>query len=397
MQNTDKKGKSNPKRLLFFVGSPLTSTALIYRVGILAEYLKKDGYDVKITAVGDDYYNKEKEIKVKGQDITIVGQAHYKILKEDKIPLSSLEYLKEIFKTIKEFRKTARDFKPDIIQTFASTPASLFLAYSLKNKYNLAMDIDDLTVEQAKRAGRAGIAIKVLDFLESFIPKRIKFVSVNSDFLKKKYPKSIKIPNMIETNKFRLNLTEAEKEKIRKKYGISKDAIAFMSSISLYHGHFDILNYIKENKKKFVFIGGGEGESRLKEEIKRKGLENKITITGKLPQEEVIKILNSLKIGILPLWDEPIHLARHPLKLLEYLASGICVVACNVGEVKNCLNEENSILVRAGDMKALIEKAENAKNTEKLSLNGIKAVKKFDASNLIKDWEKFYDRILSTF
>jgi len=198
-----------------------------------------------------------------------------------------------------------------------------------KPKYKITIDIDDLVVGQAKKAGKKGITLKILNLLEEYIPKKMKIISVCSDFLRKKYPNSIKIPNMIETKKFRLNLKESEKKIVRKKYNIDKNTIAFMSSITFYHGHFEILDYIKQSHGKFVFIGGGEGEEKLKKEIKTKNLHDKIVITGKIPQKEVIKILNSVKMGILPLWNEPIHLARHPLKLLEYLASGICIVVQN--------------------------------------------------------------------
>jgi len=385
---------NNKPRILFFVGSPITSTALIARVGILAKYLIKDGYEVKITCVGDDYYNLDKKICFEDQTIEIIGQSHYYIRNNEKIPLSAPKYLLEIFKTIHRFKKFAKDYKPDIIQTFASTPVSLFIAYHLKSKYNVSMDIDDLTVEQAKKAGRSGAIIKLLDFLEKYIPKQIRLISVNSDFLKDRYPNSVKIPNMFETKRFRLKLNEKEKNKIRKKYNIDKNTIAFMSSISLYHGHFQMLKHIKNTNKKFIFIGGGEGETKLKEEIKKLGIEKQIVITGKIPQIEAIKIMNSLKIGILPLWDEPIHLARHPLKLVEYLASGLCVTACNVGEVKYCINNKNGILVPPGDIKALIDKSVSIKNTDKLAMKGLKKADDFDASKLIKDWEQFYDRIL---
>jgi glycosyltransferase involved in cell wall biosynthesis len=270
------------------------------------------------------------------------------------------------------------------------------VALRARRKHRVIADVDDLLVAQAKAAGTGSLILKLLELVELGIPRRLKHVTVNSRYLNAVFPRAVKIPNMIPTADFQLNLGDTEKNAIKTRYGIDEKTIAFVSTVTLYHGHFDLLNAIAEHNRKFVFVGGGEGEARLRAEIRRNGLDGKIVCTGPLPHDEVIRILNVVRVGILPMSNSPVHLARHPLKLLEYMAAGLCVVASRVGEAEELLREGAGVLVESGDMDALIREACAVEHPEQYSKAAMDTVRRFDVERVTEDWQALYERVLQT-
>lgn len=56
------------------------------------------------------------------------------------------------------------------------------------------------------------------------------------------------------------------------------------------------------------------------------GLPRNVSLKGTVAYEEIPAILRSARIGLLPLSDVPVNRGRSPMKLYEYLASGLSVV-----------------------------------------------------------------------
>ena len=383
-------------RLLFFVGSPLTSTALFYRAGVLAQHLDKNRFETMVVSVADRREDVGRTLTMGGLPIRTVGVGHYLLSDGQKTPLSPVQYALEVTRTLRRVAAVARDFQPDIVQTFSSLPVSLFVAWRARRKYRVVADVDDLLVAQARATATSRLTLKLLELVELGIPRRLQHVTVNSRYLNTLFPRAVRIPNMIRVADFQLTLGAAERNAIKARYGIDEATIAFVSTVTLYHGHFEILDAIAKGNRKFVFVGGGEGEARLRDAIRRQGLEDRIVCTGHLPHAEVIRILNVVRVGILPMSNSPVHLARHPLKLLEYMASGLCVVASKVGEAEELLRDGTGVLVAPGDMDALIRAACAVTNPEHYSRAAVATVQRFDVARITRDWEDLYARVLQT-
>jgi glycosyltransferase involved in cell wall biosynthesis len=75
----------------------------------------------------------------------------------------------------------------------------------------------------------------------------------------------------------------------------------------------------------------------------------------KVPSQEVPLWLRALDVGIIPYPDQPhIALAASPLKLFEYAAAGLPIVATDLPSTRLVLkNEESALLVPPGDAAAL--------------------------------------------
>jgi glycosyltransferase involved in cell wall biosynthesis len=91
-------------------------------------------------------------------------------------------------------------------------------------------------------------------------------------------------------------------------------------------------------------VGDGPGRARLEAAGAR--------VTGALPHAEVPAALARAEIGIAPYAaDAPPYFS--PLKLFEYLAAGLAVVAAEIPGVTELVDERTAVLVPPGDPEAL--------------------------------------------
>jgi len=140
---------------------------------------------------------------------------------------------------------------------------------------------------------------------------------------------------------------------------------------------------------KFVIIGDGEEREKLEYLIKKHNLEEKIILTGAMP--DAWKYLKAFDIFILPSIKE-----GFPWTILEAMAAGIPVIATNVGAVPEIIeNNENGILIEPRDPKIIAESIEKLINNkdliEKFSQNGKKTViEKFNLQEMIKKYEELF-------
>jgi len=100
---------------------------------------------------------------------------------------------------------------------------------------------------------------------------------------------------------------------------------------------------------KFLILGGGKLETELKELAQELGIWNMVIFGGK--KDEVIPYIKSMNIGVLTSDSE-----GFPNVVLEYMASGIPVVATDGGGTKELIkNGLTGILVPPGDYKGIAE------------------------------------------
>jgi len=80
----------------------------------------------------------------------------------------------------------------------------------------------------------------------------------------------------------------------------------------------------------FLIIGEGEGLVELEDTANKLGIKSKIRFTGKVPYLEVPQYIRSADLAILPFPNISWWSVSSPLKLMEYLAMGIPVVATDI-------------------------------------------------------------------
>ncbi len=108
-----------------------------------------------------------------------------------------------------------------------------------------------------------------------------------------------------------------------------------------------------------LHLVGGEGEkiSQLREKARRLGVEGRIMFHGQVSPLEVRTHLSRAAVAVLPLTNDLISACfTSPLKLFEYMAAGIPIVASDLPSVREILTGgEDALLVPPADPAALAQ------------------------------------------
>lgn len=237
-------------------------------------------------------------------------------------------------------------------------------------------------------------------FIKIFLGKELKIVC-NSEGTRKQiaqdgFANSIAVPNGVDLKEFE---TMGDKFEIRKKLEIPLDKKIVMyvghlyewkgvgvvlESAKLFHNNEDIIFYI---------LGGDEEERKeYKIKITNEGIKNVVLLGHKL-KKEIPKYLKSADVLLLPniaTTEESISYTS-PIKMFEYMASGVPILASSLPSIREVLSEENSFLIEQNNPNALamgIEKLLNDKVfAEHISHNAEKDVKKYT-------WDAYAQKIL---
>lgn len=119
-------------------------------------------------------------------------------------------------------------------------------------------------------------------------------------------------------------------------------------------------------------VGGGEYYQELAQYVIDKGLNKKITFTGRVPYSRLLDITASADAGLCLF--EPISLSYEfalPNKLFEYIMAGIPTIATDLPQIRNIINTDKvGVLVpkdlKINDIITAIEKIRNLDNRKKM-------------------------------
>ena len=105
---------------------------------------------------------------------------------------------------------------------------------------------------------------------------------------------------------------------------------------------------------RLVVAGDGPLRGDLERSLEQRGLRARAVITGLLPHEEIPALIRQFDIAVAP-YPRPGHAFYFsPLKLFEYMACGIAVVAPELGQISELVRHGGTgWLYPPGDLKAL--------------------------------------------
>lgn len=134
--------------------------------------------------------------------------------------------------------------------------------------------------------------------------------------------------------------------------------IVFMGSFFPWHGVEVLLRAFGEvsarrPEVRLRLIGDGVSRASCEALARSLGLERQVSFTGWLPYHEVARLLRGASIGVAPYL--PVELFYFdPVKVLDYMAAGLAVVASDQGQIREMLDEGRcGVLVPPGDCAAL--------------------------------------------
>ncbi|MDR2694675.1 MAG: glycosyltransferase [Chitinispirillales bacterium] len=172
-----------------------------------------------------------------------------------------------------------------------------------------------------------------------------------------------------------------------------------------HHNFLEIASRIKtkiSGDVKFIIVGGKvPGHEKyydeMIDEIKRKGLDGCLTVTGNIKQEEVAAVMAVASVLVhAPDWEEALGGV-----VLEAMAMGVAVVAYDCGGIGECFTDgESGYLVKRGDINSAADRTAAILESRELRQKTAIAARaeldsKFTMENYISGIEKIYDDVLN--
>ena len=188
----------------------------------------------------------------------------------------------------------------------------------------------------------------------------------------------------------------------RQDHKAKKDiVIGFVGTLKPWHGVSTLIEAFAQAKPlvenlKLCIIGDGPEKERLIAQTSRLAPETNSAITweGAVDSVEVPQKLQGFDIAVAP-YPALDHFYFSPLKILEYMACGLPIVASRIGQIKELIiHEKSGLLVTPGSSEALknaiVDLSRNKAKRDSLGSNARSlAVEKHS-------WHQVVERILST-
>lgn len=191
------------------------------------------------------------------------------------------------------------------------------------------------------------------------------FVVCNSwgtarEYISQGFAKVLPVPNGVDLATFAM--VEESPLELRRKFNLPVDKKLIMYVGHLYHwkGVDTLIEVAEKTKddKVFVFVGGTNSDLKKYQQIvKSKELKN-VLLLGQAKKETIPSYLKSADCLVLP--NVPVsresEIYTSPIKMFEYMASGVPIVASDLPSLREILNNRNCLFFKAGDHEELNKK-----------------------------------------
>lgn len=142
--------------------------------------------------------------------------------------------------------------------------------------------------------------------------------------------------------------------------GAVAPVVGFVGGLRPWHGVEVLPELLARLQKRhpgtrLVIAGDGQLRSDLERAFAKRGLKKLVTITGLLGHEAVPDVIRTFDVALAPYPKHDHDFYFSPLKLFEYMACGIPVVAAKVGQIAETVRHgKTGLLYPAGNLNALV-------------------------------------------
>ena len=161
------------------------------------------------------------------------------------------------------------------------------------------------------------------------------------------------VPNGVETSRF---LTLTDPQAARRALGLPRDALlaVFVGALRPWHGVDVAISALALLPPEVHLVVAGDGPERARLEASASdAIARRIHWLGQLSHSDIPLVLAAADVAVAP-YPALSDFAFSPLKLFEYLTAGVPVVASDLGQIREVLeNGAHGCLVQPGDAFAL--------------------------------------------
>jgi glycosyltransferase involved in cell wall biosynthesis len=139
--------------------------------------------------------------------------------------------------------------------------------------------------------------------------------------------------------------------------------VGFVGSLKPWHGLETLAEAFallarQQASCRLLTVGDGPERARLEERLALRGIGSAAVFTGAVDPDAIPCLLASMDVGVAP-YPRLSRFYFSPLKVYEYLAAGLPVVASRIGQLEQIIQDgHNGLLYPAGDARALAEALE---------------------------------------
>ncbi len=151
-------------------------------------------------------------------------------------------------------------------------------------------------------------------------------------------------------------------------------------------------NICKNINTRLVIVGDGVQEKELKSQVNSLSLDEKVQFLGN--RNDVFNLLKEADLFILPSLEEGFGNS-----IIEAMASGVCVIASNVGGIPEIIEHGvNGFMFNKGDtldLEIIIKKVLNDDQLRtKIIKNAYESINKFSSKEMIKNHQDIYNNLM---
>jgi glycosyltransferase involved in cell wall biosynthesis len=267
------------------------------------------------------------------------------------------------FSALLKARKLNKENQYDIIWSImanrAGFSALFFKIFHPKIKFLLTLQEGD-TLDYPEK--QMGFFLAPLKPLFRAIFSRADFIQAISKYLgnwamemRAKNPIEI-VPNGVDINKFKSQISNLKSNELRKKLKIEKNEKVLITTSRLVEKNaigdiIETMKYLPINIK-FLILGKGPLENKLKSQVLNFNLQNRIMFLGHIKSQEIPNYLAISDIFVRPSLSEGLGNS-----FLEAMAAGIPVIATPVGGIPDFLKDnETGLFCEINDPKSIAGK-----------------------------------------
>jgi glycosyltransferase involved in cell wall biosynthesis len=148
--------------------------------------------------------------------------------------------------------------------------------------------------------------------------------------------------------------------------------VGFLGTLKPWHGVEDLLRAFRHLQRRddgyrLLIAGDGPLRAPLERMSRRLGCARAVTFAGEIVPEDVPHVLAQLDVAVAP-YPQLAHFYFSPLKVFEYLAAGVPVVASDIGQLGEVLtHRRTALLYRPGAVRELVAHVERLRADPRLA------------------------------